>query len=114
MDYVRKAASNRLVQQEIWEDLEKLVSETTADQKILSAETELAINTAINKLPPQRQMAFRLSREEWLSYDEIAERMHISRNTVRNHIVAALQFIRGNLDKGTEIATIILLTSKIN
>jgi RNA polymerase sigma-70 factor (family 1) len=113
IDYIRKAKSSRLVQQEIWTDLEKLAATDTADQKILNADTEAAINIAIKKLPTQRKEAFRLSREEYLNYDEIAERMEISRNTVRNHVSAALQFIRAHLDNGPEIATLIVLTSRI-
>lgn len=114
IDYIRRAKASPLIQQEIWSDLEKLADTNTADQKLLNTDTEIAINTAIDHLPPQRKEAFRLSREEFLSYDQIAERMNISRNTVRNHISAALQFIRGHLDNGAEIASIIMLTSKLN
>jgi len=45
---------------------------------------------AIALLPPRRREAFVLNRIEGLTYDEVAERMGISRNTVITQIVAAL------------------------
>jgi RNA polymerase sigma-70 factor (family 1) len=113
LDYIRKAKTNRLMQQEIWVGLEMLAATETADQKILHADAEAAIHTAISHLPPQRKEAFRLSREENLSYDAIAKKMKISRNTVRNHVSAALQFIRGHLHNGPEMATLIMLTLRM-
>ena len=113
LDYIRKAKKSRILQQEVWSDLENLVSATSADEKLLFADTENAIKNAINNLSPQKKEAFRLSREEFLTYDQIAEKMKISPNTVRNHISAALKFIRGHLDNGPEIATIIALSAKL-
>lgn len=56
----------------------------------------------VKRLPKQQKAVFMLSRNEGLSYDEIAERMHISRNTVKNHLVSALktlkiQFVKNNI-----------------
>ncbi|MGV3765935.1 MAG: RNA polymerase sigma factor [Chitinophagaceae bacterium] len=48
----------------------------------------------IEKLPPIRKKVFKMSRGEGMSYDEIAASLQISRNTVRDHIVAALNFMR--------------------
>ena len=45
---------------------------------------------AVSELPERRRMAFILSRIEGLRYDEIAERMGVSRNTVISQVVAAL------------------------
>ncbi|MGE0627692.1 MAG: RNA polymerase sigma factor [Hyphomicrobiaceae bacterium] len=45
---------------------------------------------AIAELPERRRMAFILSRIEGLRYDEIAERMGVSRNTVISQVVAAM------------------------
>lgn len=46
--------------------------------------------TALAALPPRRREAFVLCRIEGLSYDEVALRMKVSRNTVITHIVAAM------------------------
>lgn len=45
---------------------------------------------AIAALPERRRQAFVLKRLEGLSYDEIAERMGTSRNTVISQVVAAM------------------------
>jgi RNA polymerase sigma factor (sigma-70 family) len=45
---------------------------------------------SITQLPPRRREAFVLNRIEGLSYEEVAERMGISRNTVITQIVSAL------------------------
>ncbi len=50
----------------------------------------LMLLEAIAQLPERRQQAFILNRIEGLSYDEIAERMKISRNTVISQVVAAM------------------------
>ena len=48
----------------------------------------------IGELPDRRREAFELSRFEGLDHDEIAEVMGISSNTVNNHIVAALDYLK--------------------
>jgi RNA polymerase sigma-70 factor (ECF subfamily) len=113
IDYLRIAKRSRLQQQEIWLDIEALVLAEGADERILKSETETAINRAIRQLSPQRQEAFRLSREEFLNYDQIAEKMNLSRNTIKNHVSAALSFIRGHIDDGVDIASVIMLTANL-
>jgi RNA polymerase sigma factor (sigma-70 family) len=53
---------------------------------------------AIASLPARRREAFVLNRIEGLSYDEIAGRMGISRNTVISSIVSALADLDRKLD----------------
>lgn len=57
-------------------------------------ELEALVEAAVQKLPPKRQQVFRLSRQGGLSHQEIAERLSISSNTVKDHLVIALKFIR--------------------
>ena len=53
----------------------------------------------IQSLPERQKQVYILSREEGLSYKEIAERMKISVNTVENHMVSALRTVRRKLGK---------------
>jgi len=114
IDYQNTAKKSQLYQQQIWSDMEDLVIETNhADENILKIETERNIKLSINKLSPQRQEAFRLSREEFLSYDEIADRMQISKHTVRNHIASSLEFIKSRLEDATVLTSLIVISSTL-
>ena len=54
----------------------------------------------VNKLSPRQKEIFLLSREEGLSHKEIAEKLGISSNTVKNHLVTTLSYLKNNLDNG--------------
>jgi len=53
----------------------------------------------IDQLPKRQKQIYLLSREDGLSYTEIAGKLNISVNTVENHMVKALGFLRENLKK---------------
>lgn len=53
----------------------------------------------VEQLPARQREAFELSRFEGLSHEEIAGVMEVSSNTVNNHIVAALSFLRDCYDE---------------
>ena len=55
------------------------------------------LDSLLNELTPRQKEIFRLSRYEGLSHDEIANKLNISVNTVSNHLVTALSFLRSNL-----------------
>ena len=56
------------------------------------------VEKLIVKLPERQKQVYLLHREEGLTYPEIAERLGISKNTVENHMVKALKYLRHNLD----------------
>ncbi len=49
---------------------------------------------AVGKLPAQQQQAYRLATDEGLSYEEIAQRMDLSRLTVKKHLELARRQVR--------------------
>lgn len=61
-------------------------------------ETESSLGSSMKKwiedLPDRQQEAFKLSRFEGLTHEEIAEVMKVSPRTVNNHIVAALNTLQ--------------------
>lgn len=73
--------------------------------------TQSLIDQAVNLLPPKRKLVYLLSKKDGLSRKEIADKLHISENTVRNQLVEALQFIREYLNyKGDlTLPTILIL-----
>jgi len=54
--------------------------------------------SAISRLPKKRKMILQLIMEEGKSYQEIAQIMRISKNTVKNQLVKAKQYLRLNVD----------------
>lgn len=65
-----------------------------ADHGIAAAEAEKLYQAVLQELSPQRRRVFQLSREENLTYVEIAKEMNLSVNTVENYMVAALRAFR--------------------
>lgn len=66
-------------------------------QTILKTELEKQIDKAINTLPEQCRLVFKLSRFEEMKYAEIATHLGISIKTVENHMGKALKIMREQL-----------------
>jgi RNA polymerase sigma-70 factor (ECF subfamily) len=64
------------------------------DQQLALKQLQNNLANAIAQLPPQQKTAYLLSRDEGLSFEKIAQRMGISRETVKKHIGKALNSIR--------------------
>ena len=76
---------------------------TGADQiidEIYFKEINAQLQLLLDKLTPRQKEIFQLSREEGLTHDEIAKKLNISVNTVKNHMVTTLAFIKSHIDKG--------------
>jgi RNA polymerase sigma-70 factor (family 1) len=80
-----------------------------ADQRFIEHTTFNIIQEAIAQLPPQQQMAFRLQREQGLTYEQIAEKMGVATNTIRKHLQLALAFIRQYANKHLDKAQLVLI-----
>lgn len=64
---------------------------------VLGNELEVRIQAAIQKLPEQCRLIFKLSRFEELKYAEIAEQLNLSVKTVENQMGKALRIMREEL-----------------
>lgn len=53
----------------------------------------------ISRIPEKRKEVFLLSRNKNLTYNQIAEKLNISVNTINTQISKSLQFIRSELEK---------------
>jgi len=72
-------------------------SHESVTQKVISAELEEKIQQAMESLPEQCRLVFKLSRFEELKYAEIAEQLTISVKTVENQMGKALKIMREHL-----------------
>lgn len=93
----------------------KLPVETDSiETDFIVAEFRQIITDAIEKLPPQRQRVFNLSRTEFKSHKEIAGLLNISVSTVQEHISASLRFIRGYVSKHTNLSVWVVVFLFLN
>ncbi len=66
-------------------------------EQIEAKDLKLLIDMIVSNMPPQRQKIYRLSREQGLSSEEIANQMGLKKKTVDNHLHLALRDIRNIL-----------------
>ncbi len=92
IDYLRKTAADYRLKNALWHNLQQMPNET--ESLISAKEYSQIIRKAIDQLPPQRKLIYRLNKEKQMNYDEIADELHISKHTVKNQLSTAMQSIR--------------------
>ena len=113
LDYLKKIANNAKLMERIAIRSTEYGNET--EERIIFRESAAIIQMAVSALPEQRKMIYHLSRNEGLTHEQIAERLNISRHTVKNQLVHALKYIRNFAEKRASvfsIAAFVILTSK--
>ncbi len=69
----------------------------SSEDDYLHQELQQKVQQAILMLPPKCRLVFQLSRQEELTYQEIADKMDISVKTVENQMSKALKILRREL-----------------
>jgi RNA polymerase sigma factor (sigma-70 family) len=77
----------------------KAPSEIRTDDLVLINELQNLVDNEVSQLPERLQVPYRLSREQDLPVKEIAQKLSLSEQTVKNNISAALSAIRFKLGK---------------
>ncbi len=73
------------------------ISDPASEDFFDDQEEYAVLYSAFEKLPEQRRRILELAVFESLSYNQIAEKLHISRNTVKTQISRAYHFLRGKV-----------------
>lgn len=100
---VRNACLNVLKHEKIKQQhaaMEMAVAERSVEsvaRTVMASELETKIYRAMDQLPEQCRLIFKLSRFEELKYAEIAQQLHISIKTVENQMGKALRIMREQL-----------------
>jgi RNA polymerase sigma-70 factor (family 1) len=95
LNYLRKAAYDTRLLRELQELARP--QNNNVEERALVTEYDQLLRDALSELSPQRRLVFQLSRDGGMNHEEIAAQLHLSRNTVKNHMVEALRFIRSYL-----------------
>ena len=76
---------------------EKETMGNNVESTLLVNELEQQIEAIINEMSPRCREVFKMSRQQQLSYAEIAKELNITTNTVETQIVKALRMLRVGL-----------------
>ncbi|HEY1062211.1 MAG TPA: RNA polymerase sigma-70 factor [Daejeonella sp.] len=66
----------------------------TTEETVIYNEYQHILSQAVDQLPPQQRIVFSMSRDEGMKYEEIANHLKLSKNTVKAHLKKALSTLR--------------------
>lgn len=66
------------------------------------------VQSLLKQLAPRQKEVYLLSREEGLTHKEIAQKLNISENTVKNHLVTTLKYLKSHIDSSLAINILFL------
>ena len=95
-DHFKEMKKNDALKKQYLEQVRAMKNENEEEMELKSHR----IKMAVENLSFRRKKILKLNIEEGLSYAEIAIRLNISPNTVKNSLVKAKQMIRSQLDLG--------------
>lgn len=97
LDFFRTASRHDRLHAAYTEHIQQL--HTTGQLTPVDNESKELLTKIINGLPPRRKLIYRLSREENMTYEQIANHLNLSPKTVKNTMLNALKEIREHLTK---------------
>ncbi len=107
LNYLRKAASDMRLTNHLMQVAVAGYNDT--ESAVQLSECQQLIHAAVCKLSPQRRLVYELSKNNDLSYDDIASQLNLSKHTVKNHLLSALASIKGYLTQHGIDPTLILI-----
>nr|WP_321357223.1 RNA polymerase sigma-70 factor [uncultured Draconibacterium sp.] len=83
---------------EYLKSIQQIQNANTVVDELQFNELNEKVQRLLEQLTPRQKEIFILSREEGLTHKEIAQRLKISENTVKNHLVTSLKFLKSNMN----------------
>ena len=111
MNHFRKAANDSKLLKELQQRM--IHADNNIEEHILISDYDKSLREALTLLSPQRKLVYQLSRTQGLNHHQIAAELHLSHNTVKNHLVEALKFIRKYIHK-TSPVILLFISSFLN
>lgn len=112
IDALKKIAKDAALRKEILEWSYPGLLAFESESKALSHYEEL-YRCAVEALTPQRQKIFILCKEKGKTYEEAAIELGISRNTVKEHMVQSLRFLRNYFAERGQLALVVLVLGSL-
>ena len=115
-DFYRNLARENELQAQVKYAIKDLAEDAAAN--LLLKETSELLEMAIEQLPEQQKIVFRLCKQEGKSYDEVSQLLGISPSTINGHIVRATKKVKTfmfkthNISYGLTITTLLHLFQK--
>ena len=97
LDLLSRIGRDQKLIKQLWANIR--MSEEFTEQILQARESQKLIREAMTELSDRQRKIVELSREEGLSHDEIAGKLGLSKQTVKNHLSEALKKIRLYLDQ---------------
>ena len=118
--YLYRAAVNRTknifrqlaVDQRMREDFLRTLESTKvrdAQELLESREVKSTLQDLLERLPIQQRKVYMLCKLDGMSYREVSEMLHISETTVNSHIRNANKFLRTEINKKTNLSSVLYL-----
>lgn len=112
LDKLKKAARDKKIQQKIYHNMQEL--QKVNANALIEKEIARLHRQAVDRLSPRKKAIYMLSREEELTYEEIAQKLGISVNTVRNQMSDALHSIREFLSQHPDLACVFIASLTVS
>lgn len=107
-NYLKKFACERALKQEL--SLSQKTLEDSAESTVIYRDYENLIQQILELLPPQQKKIYTLNFFQGQKQEEIAQSLHISRNTVKVHIAKARETVRKYLAAHIDLIIFLLIT----
>jgi RNA polymerase sigma-70 factor (family 1) len=105
--HFKKIAAEKNMKQLLLQNSNGL-EEQSLESILQAKENQQLLNEIIEQLPPQQQLVYKLSKQEGMSRIDIAGQLHISPNSVRNHLHDAVKSIRHYFKDKKAISSVII------
>ena len=105
LDLLSRIGRDQKLIKQLWANIR--MSEEFTEQILQARESQKLIREAMTELSDRQRKIIELSREEGLSHDEIASKLGLSKQTVKNHLSEALKKIRLYLDQHSHFLAIV-------
>lgn len=101
MRYLNNVARDEKMMKVVWANMQVEINPT--EEALQLRESKALINNALSMLSEQKQMIFRMCREEGMSHEDIALETGLSKSRVKNIMVEILKYIKLFLSRNSLI-----------